>query len=757
VPPTRLHGACRLRRCQEENWYKPRKGEPYRPLIALPDQIKNLNAKYGTCVGDFFSGVDPPKSLVPGTVMVPTTTSEDPKASIATAMPVSSPDAGAKNTAADLALTGASSTTPTVEQAKETSSMTSEPKQGVPDRQPHFDDPGSTIPQVKVSMQPGLRPQETSSMVLEPKQGVPDPQPHVDGPGLIMPQVKASMQPGLGPQETSSVFRQESSIGDHSTRKSNQDTPNLPFQNIASVPPIVLIDPAPKPAPTNQDINLSNGVPTLTSSEPNTPAHLGATVFATNETPQDPSSANQNPEPDPPRIAGADDLYTRTAVHSVSIADHAIYQSHADPVANLVTASHTAQAGDPAIFLVGIQMGFASSANNIAAGGNNIPTEASALVPAATTHPHESVMLENNQVASPISWIGEPKFVVAPIIGHTTAAAIPTVDVFNTPLLGMLNIATIDGTEMIPATPGRVPTTPMPGAPEPNGQTSSSEALKTKTDDTRNHPNLDSPTGAAGSTDSGDESNIGSPTHKAGNTDSGDESNIGSPTHKAGKVGSTDTIDQSNIGSPTGEADSTNAIDQFTVGSPTGKADSSNPGAHFSHDSASGKVGSINAIPTGKVGSTNAMDQSTVGSPSGKVSSTGSGDTSSIGSPTSKAGGSDAGALSTGDSATGKAGSTTAVDQSTIGSPTGETTRINTSDHMPMDSPTGGIGSTSTGTQISEGTYGTGDHSTLISPTGNVNGTGTGKQILEGQAKSWQRCVGWKWAGSTGLMIGTVL
>jgi len=710
VPPTRLHGACRLRRCQEENWYKPRKGEPYRPLIALPAQIKNLNAKYGTCVGDFFSGVDPPKSLVPGTVMVPTTTSENPKASIATAMPVSSPDAGAKNTAADLALTGASSTTPTVEQAKETSSMTSEPKQGVPDPQSHVDDPGSTIPQVKVSMQPGLRPQETSSMVLEPKQGVPDPQPHVDGPGLIMPQVKVSVQPGLGPQETSSVFRQESSIGDHSTRKSNQDTPNLPFQNIASVPPIVLSDPAPKPAPTNQDINLSNGVPTLTSSEPNTPAHLGATVFATNETPQDPSSANQKPEPDPPRIAGADDLYTRTAVHSVSIADHAIYQSHADPVANLVTASHTAQAGDPAISLVGTQMGFASSANNIAAGGNNIATEASALVAAATTHPHESVMLENNQVASPISSIGEPKFGVAPIIGHTTAAAIPTVDVFNTPLLGMLNIATIDGTQMIPATPGRVPTTPMPGAPEPNGQTSSSEALKTKTDDTRNHPNLDSPTGAAGS------------------TDSGDESNIGSPTHKAGKVGSTDTIDQSNIGSPTGKAGSTNAVDQSTINS-----------------------------PTGKVGSTNAMDQSTVGSPSGKVGSTGSGDTSSIGSPTSKAGGSDAGALSTGDSATGKAGSTTAVDQSTIGSPTGETTRINTSDHMPMDSPTGGIGSTSTGTQISEGTYGTGDHSTLISPTGNVNGTGTGKQILEGQAKSWQRCVGWKRAGLTGLVIGIVL
>lgn len=511
---------------QEEHWYKPQKGEPHRPLIALPAQIRKMNAPHGTCQGNFFNGIDPPKSLVPATAMIQTTTSEDPKATIATAMPVFSPDAGAKNTATDVTLTRASFTTPTVEQAK-----------------------------------------ETSSMVLDPKQGAPDPQIHVDSPALIMPQVQASTQPGFGPRETSSNFRQGISIGGYPTQAGNHDTPSPPFQNIASVRPIVSSDPASTTAPTSQGFDPANAKPTVTRAKPNPPSeHLEAALPGTNDTPQDPSQTNQNQRPDPPRIAGADDVSTlRTAVASVPLVDHMTYPSHVDSVSNIVSPSHADEEGDPAISAVAVQIGLAPSANNIAVGGNNIPTEAPA--PGATTTPllHESLILDINEVASPISSIENPKFGVSPIISHTTAVTIPAVDVVKTPLLGMLNIATVDGTHMIPGTPGHVPSNPKPGVPEHDGQTISSEAVRTKIDDTRDHSNPGLPTGKAGSTVSSDKFTSGSPTGKAGSTNTGDHGTSVLPPDKVGSSSSGTQIPEATYGTgdhstsipPTGAVGST--------------------------------------------------------------------------------------------------------------------------------------------------------------------------------------------------------
>ena len=84
---------------QEENWYKPQPGEPYRPLIAMPKQIRELRAYYSRCTDNFFTGFDPPRTLAPAAALAPTTTTGDPEVSTTVPKPSPTPDAGAKKTA----------------------------------------------------------------------------------------------------------------------------------------------------------------------------------------------------------------------------------------------------------------------------------------------------------------------------------------------------------------------------------------------------------------------------------------------------------------------------------------------------------------------------------------------------------------------------------------------------------------------------------------------------------------------------------
>ena len=59
---------------QEENWYRPAPGEPYRPLIALPDKLKKIDPAWSGCTDAFFTGFDPPRTLAAADAMVPGTT-----------------------------------------------------------------------------------------------------------------------------------------------------------------------------------------------------------------------------------------------------------------------------------------------------------------------------------------------------------------------------------------------------------------------------------------------------------------------------------------------------------------------------------------------------------------------------------------------------------------------------------------------------------------------------------------------------------
>ena len=64
----------------EADWYKPAPGEPYRLLIALPDRVRSLDPMWEACTEAFyFTGLDPPRALHPGTSMVaPAVTASDP-------------------------------------------------------------------------------------------------------------------------------------------------------------------------------------------------------------------------------------------------------------------------------------------------------------------------------------------------------------------------------------------------------------------------------------------------------------------------------------------------------------------------------------------------------------------------------------------------------------------------------------------------------------------------------------------------------
>lgn len=86
--------------CKEANWYKPKLGEPYRPLLAMPPQITDLDPAFARCTDGFFTAYDPPRALTPASAMAPATTTGNPVKPQETAAPRSIQDAGPAETKA---------------------------------------------------------------------------------------------------------------------------------------------------------------------------------------------------------------------------------------------------------------------------------------------------------------------------------------------------------------------------------------------------------------------------------------------------------------------------------------------------------------------------------------------------------------------------------------------------------------------------------------------------------------------------------
>ena len=54
-----------------DDWYKPAPGEPYRPLIALPEKVRDLDPWWSACTeAYYFTGLDPPRTLQRAAAMV---------------------------------------------------------------------------------------------------------------------------------------------------------------------------------------------------------------------------------------------------------------------------------------------------------------------------------------------------------------------------------------------------------------------------------------------------------------------------------------------------------------------------------------------------------------------------------------------------------------------------------------------------------------------------------------------------------------
>ena len=124
---------------QEENWYKPQPGEPYRPLVALPKQLQKLNTFFERCSDLFFTGFDPPKTLVPAAALSPATTTDQPEAPTSAPKPSPTLDTGAKQTATGNKILAHHYAgvvePPVVEQPQKPNDQPLDPKQGtsVPD------------------------------------------------------------------------------------------------------------------------------------------------------------------------------------------------------------------------------------------------------------------------------------------------------------------------------------------------------------------------------------------------------------------------------------------------------------------------------------------------------------------------------------------------------------------------------------------------------------------------------------------------
>ena len=83
-----------------ENFYKPAPGEPYRPLIAIPSQVRSMIPWFQYCTDLWFTGYDPPRTLIPAAAMAPPVTTSDSIAPTVTPQTGATQDPGAKKTAA---------------------------------------------------------------------------------------------------------------------------------------------------------------------------------------------------------------------------------------------------------------------------------------------------------------------------------------------------------------------------------------------------------------------------------------------------------------------------------------------------------------------------------------------------------------------------------------------------------------------------------------------------------------------------------
>ncbi len=122
---------------QEANWWKPELGEPYRPLVAMPAQLRQRVPWLSFCEDIVFTAYDPPTALRSATALVPIVTpGGDPKTHALAAVPSPTVDPGDRKTVADIKSTPAPIIAPAAQKTSSSGTHSdpedpsSDPKQG---------------------------------------------------------------------------------------------------------------------------------------------------------------------------------------------------------------------------------------------------------------------------------------------------------------------------------------------------------------------------------------------------------------------------------------------------------------------------------------------------------------------------------------------------------------------------------------------------------------------------------------------------
>ena len=240
---------CPPQSIAEANWYKPAHGEPYRPLIAMPDQIAKMNPFFGRCTNAFFTGYDPPRTLEPASAMVPDVTTNDPKVQTSAPMPSYTQDPGARKTTNAEAATSvpAPASSPALADPKQTNNpgpnvnlkqVPSDPKQSVPDPKPTEPDSNQKIPNPGPQSdgptlsntwraQPESSPQNTAASPDQSGGAHTDPGPAID-----------AFKTSSDPQQTSSPDTGTGNGQDPNTPNRPQESSNvLPLSDPSHVSP----------------------------------------------------------------------------------------------------------------------------------------------------------------------------------------------------------------------------------------------------------------------------------------------------------------------------------------------------------------------------------------------------------------------------------------------------------------------------------------------------------------------------------------
>ena len=345
---------------QEKNWYKPEPGEPYRPLIAMPSRVKQIQPWLSYCTEVFFTAYDPPTVLRAASALAPPVAFSDPEAHPRVSVPSLTVDPVARQTVGSKPSTPLPASTPTVDHPKVTGNVAQNPPNGKgsdnsprpkndPASQgsplllptliavgPNSDPIGNDDHQQNGDLQPSSDPTRESNpaQALDPKKGSDlsgngaDPNLHSNSP------------------QADSTHRSEQNVDPVSQ---GNDT-----EQINEVDPLNHFTQGQTKTINNQVIQpLSHGISiagtTLTPGSPpitvsDTPIHFApsALVIDTSTVPFVPENPNADPDPDPFTTIIAGQLIT-AAPNALTIAATTILSPGVNLAGTLIsldTASH---------------------------------------------------------------------------------------------------------------------------------------------------------------------------------------------------------------------------------------------------------------------------------------------------------------------------------------------------------------------------------------------------------------------------------